>query len=1263
MSVSPDLPETHPPAGAAPSPLEEAASRRILVLDGGMGTMLQRETLTEEDYRGARFAEHPQPLKGNHDVLSLTRPDVIEAVHRAYFEAGADIVETNTFSANAISQSDYGLQDCVRELNRASAEVARRAASAVEAAEPGRPRFVCGILGPTNRTASLSPKVEDPGFRNVDFETLRAAYLEQAEGLLAGGVDLFMVETIFDTLNAKAALFALDELFEARGLRLPVMVSGTLTDASGRTLSGQTLEAFLNAVRHARPFSVGLNCALGPAQLRPHVQALSGLAEMRVSCHPNAGLPNAFGGYDLDAEALAREVGDWAGRGWVNVVGGCCGTTPEHIAALAAAVRDLPPRDPPSRPVRCRLSGLEPLNIGPELLFVNVGERTNVTGSRRFRRLIEADDYETALEVARHQVEGGAQILDVNMDEGLLDSEAALLRFLRLVAAEPDIARIPVMLDSSRWEVLEAGLRALQGKGVVNSISLKDGEAEFRRRAGLVRRHGAAVVVMAFDEEGQADTAERKVAICQRAYRILVEEEGFPPQDIIFDANVFAVGTGIAEHDAYAEAFLEAVRLIKASCPHALTSGGISNLSFAFRGSPELREALHAVFLFHAVEAGLDMGIVNAGALPVLDDLDPEIREACEDLLFQRRPDATERFTELAERMRGTEARRADDLSWREAEPEERLTHALVHGIDAFVEVDVEEARLRAERAIRVIEGPLMAGMNRVGDLFGSGQMFLPQVVKSARVMKKAVAHLVPHIERETAADLAAGRGGEAGTGKGTVLLATVKGDVHDIGKNIVGVVLQCNGYQVVDLGVMVPADRILAAAREHAADVVGLSGLITPSLDEMVHVASELEREGFDVPLLIGGATTSRLHTAVKIEGHYSGPTLHVDDASRAVGVVSRLLDPGGREGLLGETRVAHARLRERHENRGARAPLLAIEEARGNAFQGGFDTYTPPAPRQEGVQLVDDVGIGDLRPWIDWGPFLQAWEFTGAYPDILDDPLKGEPARRLLAEAEELLDTFEADAALRPRGVFGIFPARATGDDIELFAPGWWGTERSAAAEAPLARIHTLRQQFRKGPVIDPERPNLALADFVAPAEAGVPDWVGAFAVTAGHGLEPLVVRYREAHDDYRAILAQSLADRLAEAFAEFLHARVRREAWGYAPDEALDAREIVAEAYRGIRPAPGYPACPDHVEKQTLFRLLSAEARAGMRLTESCAMLPTASVAGWYFSHPRSAYFGVGRIARDQLEDYAARRGMPLAEAEAWLRPNLADDGGGA
>jgi 5-methyltetrahydrofolate--homocysteine methyltransferase len=1260
------------------------ARERILVLDGAMGTMVQGHELSENDYRGDRFPDHPRDLKGNHDLLSLTRPDVIEAIHRAYFEAGADIVETNTFSATAIAQADYGLEDTVREMNRAAAEVARKAATAVEAAEARRlegpedgkapaggpsprggrkvrPRFVCGILGPTNRTASLSPKVEDPGFRNITFDALAEAYAEQARGLLEGGVDVLMVETVFDTLNAKAALFALKQVFDEAGFEVPVMISGTLTDASGRTLSGQTVEAFLNSVRHARPFSIGLNCALGAKQLRPYAEELSRLAEFRTSCHPNAGLPNEFGGYDQSPAEMAGILRGFAEEGLLNVVGGCCGTTPDHIRALAAAVEGLAPRIPAEPPRRCRLSGLEALNVSPELLFVNVGERTNVTGSRRFRSLIQEDRYEDALEVALQQVQGGAQILDVNMDEGLLDSEAAMIRFLNLIAAEPEIARVPVMVDSSRWEVLEAGLKRIQGKGVVNSISLKDGEDLFRERARTVRRYGAAVVVMAFDEEGQADTTERKVEICTRAYRILTQEVGFPPEDIIFDANIFAIATGIPEHDGYGVAFLEAVRRIKVELPHALTSGGVSNLSFSFRGSPEVREALHAVFLYHAIQAGLDMGIVNAGALPVLDEIPAELREACEDVLFQRRPDATERMTALAERRRGGERRRDEDHSWREAGPRERLVHALVHGIDEFVVVDVEEVRQASERAIQVIEGPLMDGMNRVGDLFGSGQMFLPQVVKSARVMKKAVAQLIPYIEKETAAaralaEAAAEERGETleavadgatdrekGSGKGTLLLATVKGDVHDIGKNIVGVVLQCNGYRVVDLGVMVPADRILAAAREHRVDIIGLSGLITPSLDEMVHVAAELEREGFRLPLLIGGATTSRMHTAVKIEGRYSGPAVHVDDASRAVGVVARLLSREDAPSFLARIQEEYSGLRERHAGRADRAPLLSLAEARANPFPVDWNRYNPHPPARPGLHLFEDEPLENLRGFIDWTPFFQTWELKGTYPEILSDPEVGEAASRLMEDAEALLDEIIRTGALRARGAVGLFPAQATGDDVELYTD----EDRTGVR----ARVHTLRQQFRKT-----GRPNLALADFVAPRDSGVRDWLGAFVVTTGLGLEALTARFDAEHDDYRSILAQALADRLAEAYAELMHERVRRELWGYASGERLSNEDRIRERYAGIRPAPGYPACPDHTEKRTLMELLDAERTVGVRLTESFAMLPTASVSGWYFSHPESFYFGVGRVGRDQVADYAARTGMVLEEAERWLRPSL-------
>jgi 5-methyltetrahydrofolate--homocysteine methyltransferase len=1123
--------------------LGDAVRDRILVLDGAMGTMIQDLALDEEDYRGDRFANHSRDLKGNHDILTLTRPDAVEKIHRTYLEAGADIVETNTFSATVIGQAEYGLGDVVRELNREAARIARKACEAVEADDPGRPRFACGVLGPTNRTASISPKVEDPGFRNITFDELVEAYAEQARGLVEGGADLLMVETVFDTLNAKAALFALDEVFEEMDRRLPVMVSGTITDRSGRTLSGQTPEAFLNSVRHAHPFSVGLNCALGAKQLTPYLEELSRTADTLTSCHPNAGLPNEFGGYDQTPEEMATVLGDLAGRGLMNIVGGCCGTTPEHIRAIAGAVEGVSPRAVPEVERLCRLSGLEPLNIGPRLNFVNVGERTNVTGSRRFRTLIEEERYDEALEVAREQVEGGAQILDVNMDEGLLESEEVMVRFLRLLAAEPEIARIPVMVDSSRWSVLEAGLKCLQGKGVVNSISLKEGEEEFKAQARRIRRYGAAVVVMAFDEEGQADTRRRKVEICERAYRILTEEVGFPGEDIVFDPNVFAVATGIEEHDSYAVEFIEAVREIKEKLPGALTSGGISNLSFSFRGTPQLREAMHTVFLYHAIRAGLDMGIVNAGALPVYEDVPAELLQAIEDVLFQRREDATERLTRMAEDYRGGPSEREEDLSWRDQPVEKRLEHSLVKGIDRWVEEDTEEARQSAGEALEVIEGPLMNGMNVVGDLFGAGKMFLPQVVKSARVMKKAVAYLIPFLEAEK-------KEGEERSGKGKVLLATVKGDVHDIGKNIVGVVLQCNGYDVVDLGVMVPADRILATARDEKVDVIGLSGLITPSLDEMVHVAGEMEREGFELPLLIGGATTSRAHTAVKVEERYHGATIHVLDASRAVGVVSRLLSPRERPGFLARTREEYAQLRERHAGRKEKADLLPLEDARKNRFPVDWEAYEPPAPRTTDLQVFDDEPLGQLRDYIDWTPFFHAWEIRGKHPDVLEDPDKGEAASQLMADAEALLDLIVREGLLRARAAVRILPANAVGDDVELYDP--------ESPKRPLGRVHTLRQQFSKGT----ERPNLALADFVAPKDTGRDDWLGAFVVTAGVGQDDLVARFERQNDDYSAILAQSLADRLAEAYAELLHERVRRDIWGYAPQEDLSNEDLIAE-----------------------------------------------------------------------------------------------------
>ncbi|MEZ4378332.1 MAG: methionine synthase [Gemmatimonadales bacterium] len=1211
--------------------LPRLLAERILVLDGAMGTMLQRAGLTEADYRGSRLAGHPGDLKGNHDLLALTRPDVLRDVHDAYLGAGADIVETNTFTATALGQAEYGTEALVAEINRAAAAIAREAADAHESAQ--RPRYVAGVLGPTARTASLSPSVEDPGFRNVTFVELSTGYREAAAALLEGGADLLLVETVFDTLNAKAALFALEELFDTLGWRVPVMISGTITDRSGRTLSGQTADAFWTSVAHARPLSIGLNCALGPDLLHGHIQDLARSADTFVSAHPNAGLPNALGGYDLGPEQMARDLGAWAREGLVNIVGGCCGTTPEHIAAIAAAVAGVPPRRPPTLPVRTRLAGLERFVIGPETNFVNVGERTNVTGSRRFARLIGERDYEAALGVARQQVEAGAQLLDVNFDDALLDGPAAMTTFLNLVAADPDIARVPVVLDSSRWSVLEAGLRVLQGKGVVNSLSLKEGEAAFLHQARLVRRYGAAVVVMAFDEAGQADTVERKVAILVRAFRLLVDEAGFDPSDVILDPNIFAVGTGLAEHADYGTAFVEAVRAVKAACPGALTSGGISNVSFAFRGHDGIREAMHAVFLERAIAAGLDMGIVNAGAMPLVDDLDPALRDAVADVLWNRRPDATERLLALADRAHGTVAPGADQ-AWRALPIAERLAHALVHGITDHVEEDTEAARLEAASPLAVIEGPLMAGMDRVGDLFASGRMFLPQVVKSARVMKRAVAHLVPYLEAERH---------EAGSRtRGRILLATVKGDVHDIGKNIVAVVLQCNEWEVIDLGVMVPTARILEVARQEAVDVIGLSGLITPSLDEMAFVAAELEREQFTVPLLIGGATTSRAHTALRIAPAYSAPVVHVLDASRAVPIAAALRDPARREALHAETAASYAALRAEREGE-HEGHLASLEEARSR--RGTLDLGVPAiAPSFTGVRAYRDWPLADLRDRIDWTPFFRTWEFTGSHPAILDDPVRGAAARDLWADANALLDELERDGTLTAHAVVGFWPADSVGDDIIVY--------RDPARAEPLTTIPTLRQQGGR----HAERSALALADFVAPRESGVPDWLGAFAVTAGHGLDALTAAARAAHDDYRAILLAAIADRLAEALAERLHERVRTDLWGYACEDGLTTDDLIRERYQGIRPAPGYPACPDHTIKRILFDLLGAETHAEMSLTDSCAMLPASSVSGWYFWRPEARYFGLGRIGADQVADYAARRGWDLATAERWLGPSL-------
>jgi 5-methyltetrahydrofolate--homocysteine methyltransferase len=1217
--------------------LERLLAQRILVLDGAMGTMIQTYGLGEREYRGERFADWPRELRGHSDLLTLTQPDIIRAIHSAYLEAGADIIETNSFTSNSTSLADYGMEELVYELNHAAARLARGAADEWERRTPETPRFVAGVLGPTNRSASLSPDVNDPGFRNVTFDQLVATYTEGARGLVDGGADLILVETIFDTLNAKAAIFALETLFGRTGLRLPVMISGTIVDASGRTLSGQTTEAFWNSVAHARPLSVGLNCALGAQALRQYVQELSRVAPVFVSAHPNAGLPNEFGQYDDTPEHMAEVLREFAEHGLVNFVGGCCGTTPAHIRAIADAVRGLAPRERPHPEPRCRLSGLEPLTIGPDSIFVNVGERTNVTGSRKFARLVLNGDYEAGLDIARQQVESGAQMIDINMDEGMLDSQAAMVKFLQLIASEPDISRVPVVLDSSKWSVLEAGLKCVQGKGIVNSISLKEGEEEFVRQATLVRRYGAAVIVMAFDERGQADTAERKLEICTRCYRILTERVGFPPEDIVFDPNIFAIGTGIEEHSDYAVAYIEATRRIKATLPHVLVSGGVSNVSFSFRGNDPVREAIHAAFLYHAIEAGMDMGIVNAGQLPIYADIPADLLERVEDVVLNRRPDATDRLLAVADQVKGQLTAQATDLAWREAPVHERLAHALVEGIADYVVEDTEEARRLVERPIQVIEGPLMAGMNIVGDLFGAGKMFLPQVVKSARVMKKAVAHLIPYIEAER--DTAA-----VAQTNGRVLMATVKGDVHDIGKNIVGVVLQCNNYEVIDLGVMVPCARILETARREGVDIIGLSGLITPSLEEMAFVASEMEREGFTIPLLIGGATTSRVHTAVKIEPHYKGPTVHVLDASRAVGVAGTLLSDTLRDGFVADVRAEYSDVREQRSRQRPEERRQPVEAARKNRLAIDWAGVVPPVPCSTGLTVLDDYPVEDLVPRIDWTPFFQTWELAGHYPDILQDPTVGPAATSLFQDAQAMLDRMVRERLLRARGVFGVFRANAVGDDIELYAD----EERTEQ----LAVIHTLRQQMIK----PPGRPNLALADFVAPRETGVADYVGGFAVTAGGGLDELVAGFEAQHDDYSAILAKALADRLAEAFAERLHERVRREYWAYAPNEALENTDLIREKYQGIRPAPGYPACPDHTEKRTLFDLLRAETNAGITLTESYAMLPTAAVSGYYFWHPQAHYFGVGRIERDQVEDYARRKGMDVPTTERWLSPNL-------
>jgi len=1222
------------------STLQALLRERILILDGAMGTMIQRHGLQEADYRGERFADWPRDLAGNHDLLSITQPHIVREIHHRYLKAGADIIGTNSFSANRIAMADYGMEGLVTELNLAAARIARVAVD--EFSTPDRPGFVAGALGPTNGACSISPKVEDPGFRGLGFDELVAAYREAARGLIEGGADLLLIETVFDTLNAKAAIFACRQLFDEGAPALPLMISGTITDQSGRTLSGQTTEAFYNSLRHAEPLSLGLNCALGPDLLRPHVEELSRVAECRVSVHPNAGLPNEFGGYDLGPEEMAGQVAEWADAGFLNIVGGCCGTTPEHIAAIAEAVAGKPPRMPTRPDSICRLSGLEPLNLDRTLNFVNVGERANVTGSAKFKRLIMGRKFEEALDICRAQVENGAQLVDVNMDEGMLDGETAMRRFLNLMASEPEIARVPFMIDSSRWDIIEAGLKCVQGKPVVNSISLKEGEEKFIESARLCRRYGAAVIVMAFDEQGQADTLERRIEICARAYRILTDRGGFPPEDIIFDPNILTIATGIEDHNRYGLDFIEAVRWIKGNLPHALTSGGLSNVSFSFRGNNPVREAIHAAFLYHAVAAGLDMGIVNAGQLPVFDDIPAELRDAVEDVILDRRPDATERLVELAPSHQGNGAAKPkENLQWRARPVAERLEYALVKGITEYIDQDTEEARREAERPLQVIEGPLMDGMNQVGDLFGAGKMFLPQVVKSARVMKKAVAYLAPYLEAEKARSAVQNRG--------KILLATVKGDVHDIGKNIVGVVLQCNNYQVIDLGVMVPADKILATAREHQVDIIGLSGLITPSLDAMVHVAQEMQRTGLRIPLLIGGATTSKAHTAVKIEPGYEHPVIHVPDASRAVGVASRLLSQDQREAYGEAIRAEYAQIRSRRAAQDQARDLLPLDRARTNPAPIDWSRSIPPVPIEPGVQVLEDIPIQDIAPYIDWTFFFHAWELRGRYPRILDDPKKGEEARKLYADGQAMLARIIAERQPQAAAVIGLFPANSVGDDILVFPD----EERAE----PQAIFRFPRKQGRQ-----PEgKYNHCLADYIAPLDTGRQDYLGAFACTAGLGIDGPVAAYEADHDDYSALLLKALADRLAEALAELLHQRVRRRAWGYAPDEDLNNQDLIAERYQGIRPALGYPACPDHTEKDTLWRLLEVEPRTGIRLTESKAMIPTAAVSGLYFSHPDARYFTVGKLGKDQIRDYARRKGLSLAETERWLGPNLAYEPG--
>lgn len=1225
--------------------IEKELEKRILILDGAMGTMIQRYNLTDEDYRGERFKTFPHDLKGNNDLLSLTQPDIILAIHKEYLEAGADIIETNTFSCTSIAMADYHMEELVYELNIESAKLAKKATAAYNQINPNKPRFVAGSIGPTNRTASISPDVNNPGYRAVYFDQLVESYTEQIRGLMDGGVDLLLIETVFDTLNCKAALYAADSYFMDCGKRLPIMVSGTITDASGRTLSGQTTEAFYNSISHIPLLSVGLNCALGAKELRPYVQEISRISEFNVCIYPNAGLPNAFGGYDESPESMGTEIEDFLKEGFINIIGGCCGTTPDHIRRMAELAAKYSPRVLAKPEPLPRFAGMEPLTIFKGANFVNVGERTNVTGSKAFARLILENKYEDALSVALSQVEGGAQIIDVNMDEGMLDSVNAMHKFLNLIASEPDIAKLPIMIDSSKWEVIEAGMKCVQGKGIVNSISLKEGEDKFREQARKVRRYGFAVIVMAFDESGQADSFDRRIQICERAYKILTEEIGFPPQDIIFDPNILTVATGIEEHNNYAVDFINATRWIKKNLPGALVSGGVSNISFSFRGNNLVREAMHAAFLYHAIQAGLDMGIVNAGMIEVYENIPQELLVKVEDVLLNRRPDATEILVEYAETVKSKGKEMERDETWRTLPVKERLTHALVKGIVEYIDIDTEEARQQYEKPLHVIEGPLMDGMNIVGDLFGEGKMFLPQVVKSARVMKKAVAYLMPYLEAEKTS------GSSSSAGK--ILMATVKGDVHDIGKNIVGVVLGCNNYEVDDMGVMVHAQKILDRAKEINADIIGLSGLITPSLDEMAHVAKEMERQGFKTPLLIGGATTSRIHTAVKIAPHYSGPVVHVLDASRSVPVAGSLISIEQKETFVEAIKTEYSQLRADHLKRNQAKDYVSLADARKNALKIDWAQSHPIKPSFLGTKVFENYPLDELAQYIDWTPFFQTWELSGKYPRILEDPIVGKEATKLFKDAKELLNKFIKDKSLQANAVIGFFPAnREHDDDITLYQLDASGNEDRNQA---LCVLHNLRQQGQKGGGVV----NLSLGDFIAPKSSGKNDYIGAFAVTAGIGLDAIVKKFEADHDDYNSIMAKAIADRLAEAFAERMHEKVRKEFWGYAPDENLDVEGLIKETYPGIRPAPGYPACPDHTEKLTLFNLLDAGNKTGITLTESMAMMPAAAVSGWYFSHPESRYFGLGKITKDQVEEYSRRKGWTLEEAERWLSPNLAYD----